>query len=81
VVAFVDSGRVLVALEEQQKWRERRERLRERLRGVQARKRYLQRELDAVRRKVARLETVLSGLSEGRAPSEGAYGAHDRIVR
>ena len=81
MLASVDSGRVLVALQEQQKWRERRERLRERLRSVQARKRYLQRELDAVRRKVARLEAIVSGLKDGRAPSEGAYAAHDRIVR
>ena len=81
MLASVDSGRVLVALQEQTKWRERRERLRARLRSVQARKRYLQRELDAVRRKVARLEAIVSGLKDGRAPSEGAYAAHDRIVR
>ncbi len=77
----MDSGRVLTALREQEKWRERRDRLAERLRAVQARKRYLQRELDTVRRSAARLEMIVQGLKQGRAPSERASMAHDRFVR
>jgi len=74
----MDSGRVLVALKEQDKWRDRRARLEARLRSVQARKRYLQRELDAVRRRVARLEEMLTGLAEGRPPWERAFSRIDR---
>jgi len=48
----MDSGRVLLALEEQEKWRERRKRVEERLRQIQSRKRYFARELEAVRGKI-----------------------------
>jgi len=74
----MDSGRILVALQEQEKWRERRARLGARLRSVQSRKRYLQRELDAVRRKVERLEDALAGVPEGRVPWEHVYARIDR---
>lgn len=66
----MDSGRVLVALQEWEKWRERRARLDARIRSVQARKHFLQRELDAVRRKVERLEASLAGRLEERVPWE-----------
>lgn len=69
----MDSARILVALEEQEKWRDRRTRLDARLREVQARKRFLQRELDLVRRRVARLEAVLSELGDERVPWELPY--------
>ncbi len=74
----MDSGRVLVALQEREKWRERQTRLQSRLRSVQSRKRFLQRELDAVRRKVERLEEALTSVREERAPWEGSYVRFDR---
>lgn len=74
----MDSGRILVALQEQDKWRDRRTRLEARLRSVQARKRYLQRELDVVRGRVARLEEMLAGVVEGRVPWERTYVRQDR---
>ena len=77
----MDSGRVLAALKEREKWRDRRVRLQDRLHTVQARERFLQRELDAVRRKVARLEEVVMGLKDQRAPREHAYGTHDHMRR
>jgi predicted nucleic acid-binding Zn-ribbon protein len=52
----MDSSRILTALQEQDKWRDRRVRLEERLRSVRAKKRFLQRELDDLRRKIAHLE-------------------------
>ena len=74
----MDSGRILVALQEQEKWRDRRTRIEARLRELQARKHFLQRELDASRRKVARLEEALTGVAEGRIPWERSYGRLDR---
>lgn len=74
----MDSGRILVALQEQDKWRDRRTRLEARLRSVQARKRYLQRELDVVRGRVARLEEMLAGVAEERVPWERAFFRQDR---
>jgi len=60
----MDSSRILVALQEQDKWRDRRARLDDRLRSVRARKRFLQRELDAVRRRVTRLEEAVGGQAD-----------------
>ncbi|HEV8595521.1 MAG TPA: hypothetical protein VGR51_08345 [Thermoplasmata archaeon] len=74
----MDSGRILVALQEREKWRERRDRLQARLRSVQSRKRFLQRELDAVRRRVERLEEASVGVREDRIPWERAYVRMDR---
>jgi predicted GTPase len=74
----MDSGRVLVALQEQEKWRERRARLGARLRAVQARKRFLQRELEAVRRRVDRVAAVVEGLRDERVPWEGTVARFDR---
>ena len=74
----MNSGRVLVALEEQEKWRDRRTRLQARLRSVQSRRRFLLRELDAVRRRVERLEEIVVGAVEERVPWERAYMRLDR---
>ena len=73
----MDSARVLVALGEQEKWRDRRLRLAERLRSVQARRRFLLRELYAVRRRVERLEEIV-GVVEERVPLDRAYMRLDR---
>lgn len=61
----MDSGRVLTALQEQEKWRDRRARLEARLRSVQARRRFLQRELEAVQRRVERLEEASASVPGG----------------
>ncbi|HEY4705712.1 MAG TPA: hypothetical protein VII27_08275 [Thermoplasmata archaeon] len=74
----MNSGRVLVALEEQEKWRDRRTRLQARLRSVQSRRRFLLRELDAVRRRAERLEEIVVGAVEERVPWERAYMRLDR---
>ncbi len=44
---------VLLALQEQTKWRERKKRLEERLRQIRARKRYFLKELETAQQKVA----------------------------
>lgn len=54
----MDSSRVLVAIQELEKWRERRARVEGRLRRVQARRRYLEKELADVRKKASRFEEV-----------------------
>ncbi len=52
-------SRVLLALQEQTKWRERKRRLEERLAEVRARKRFLQKELEVARLKAAQLGASL----------------------
>lgn len=58
----MDTSRVLLALGEQVKWRERRGRLHERLRALASRRRYLNRELEVARKRIAELEGVLEEL-------------------
>ena len=53
------ADRVLLALEEQAKWRERKTRVEERLRQFQSRRRYLWRELGLARRKIAEIEGLI----------------------
>jgi len=74
----MDSGRVLVALQEQDKWRDRRQRLEGRLRSVQAKKRFLQHELDVVRQRAERLEDMIIGWVEERVPWERSFVRPDR---
>lgn len=75
----MDASRILVALEEQDKWRDRRARLEERLRVVRARKRFLQRELDLVRHELSSmLESVLA-YREETIPRELAITSLERI--
>ena len=74
----MDSGRILVALQEQEKWRDRKTRLESRLQSVQARQRFLLRELEAVRRKAARLEETLGDLKGGRVPERATF---ERVLR
>ncbi len=58
----MDPSGVLLALEERKKWRERRDRIRERIRQLDRRKAYLQRELDRTRKKVAQYSGLLTDL-------------------
>jgi len=48
----MDPSSVLLALEEQRKWRERRKRIRERIRQLERRRAVLRQELDGVRNKI-----------------------------
>jgi hypothetical protein len=60
----MDPSSVLLALEEMKKWRERRKRIRERIRQLERRRTVLKRELDGVRHKILEYGLVLqdSGL-------------------
>lgn len=58
----MDPAGVLLALEERKKWRERRDRIRERIRQLERRKAYLQRELGRVRKKVSEYNGLLASL-------------------
>lgn len=75
----MDSSRILVALQERDKWRDRRVRIEDRLQAVRSRKRFLQRELDEIRRIVARLEEALFNLREDRVPRDEPISAVERI--
>ena len=66
----MDPSGVLLALEERKKWRERRDRIRERLRQLQRRKVTLVKELDRVRKKVAEYNAVLAGLKSSQIEAE-----------
>lgn len=58
----MDPAGVLLALEERKKWRERRDRIRERIRQLERRKAYLERELGRVRKKVSEYNGLLATL-------------------
>ena len=55
----MDPSGVLLALEEQKKWRERRKRIRERIRQLNRRRSLLRKELDGVRTKILAYGRVL----------------------
>ncbi len=61
----MDPSRVLLALQEQAKWRERRKRVEERIRQIQSRKRYFLKELDVARQRAARFGALLGDLKGG----------------
>ncbi len=58
----MDPSSVLLALEEQRKWRERRKRVRDRLRQLERRRMTLRKELDGVRRKILEYDRLLTDL-------------------
>lgn len=58
----MDPAGVLLALEERKKWRERRDRIRERIHQLERRRAYLQNELVRVRKKVSEYNGLLSRL-------------------
>ncbi len=72
----MDPSGVLLALEEQKKWRERQERIQERIKQLGRRKAYLERELERTRKKVSDYNAMLAGLKgplfRGRAVSPPA---------
>lgn len=66
----MDPSGVLLVLEERKKWRERKERIRDRIKQLRRRKAYLHRELDRVRKKVAEYNALLTGLKSLRIEGE-----------
>jgi hypothetical protein len=63
--AFMDPSGVLLALEEQKKWRERRKRIRERIRQLERRRSTLRKELDGIRNKILQYGRVLLDIRGG----------------
>ena len=61
----MDPSNVLLALEEQKKWRERRKRIQERIRQLNRRRASLETERDTVRKKVSEYDRLLASLKEG----------------
>lgn len=66
----MDSSNVLLALEEQKKWRERRKRLEARLEQLERRRDYLSRDLEHARRKIAQYGAVALEAWNPPAPME-----------
>lgn len=64
----MDTTHVLLALEEQRKWRERRKRIRERMRQLERRRATLRKELEGVRRKIFENNRILADMKEGSQP-------------
>ncbi len=58
----MDPSGVLLALEEQKKWRERQDRIEERIKQLGRRRAYLERELARARKKVSDYNGLLAGL-------------------
>ncbi|TLZ70256.1 MAG: hypothetical protein E6K10_08340 [Methanobacteriota archaeon] len=76
----MDSSRVLLALQEQEKWRERRKRVEERLRQIQSRRRYFAKELESARRKLAQFGALLASLKGGAVEAvEDREGVETRL--
>jgi len=60
----MDSSNVLLALDEQKKWRERRKRLRDRLRQLERRRSTLRQELEGVRKKILEYNRLLTDMRD-----------------
>ena len=60
----MDSSSVLLAIEEQKKWRERRKRIQDRIRQLNRRRNTLAKELERVRRKVVEYNRLLASLKD-----------------
>lgn len=58
----MDPSGVLLALEEQKKWRERKERIQTRVKQLERRRAYLEKELTLVRKKAAEYGSILVNL-------------------
>jgi chromosome segregation ATPase len=64
----MDSSNVLLALEEQKKWRERRKRIRERIHQLDRRKSTLRNELEGIRKKIVVYSRILLDRNVGTRP-------------
>lgn len=64
----MDPSNVLLVLEEQKKWRERRKRIRDRIRQLNRRRSVLRKELDSVRDKILEVARILVDQPAGNQP-------------
>jgi|GEM_PF-1927652 len=62
--APMDSSSVLLALDEQKKWRERRKRIHDRLRQLERRRTTLRKELEGVRKKILEYNRLLTDMRD-----------------
>lgn len=62
----MDPSAVLLALDERKKWRERRDRIHNRMKQLRRRKAYLQKELDRVHRKISEYNALLAQLKDAK---------------
>ncbi len=60
----MDPSGVLLALDEQKRWRERQKRIEERIRQLDRRRAYLLRELERARKKTSEASTLVAGLKD-----------------
>ncbi len=60
----MDASSVLLALEEQKKWRERRKRIRDRLRQLERRRNTLRKELEGVRKRILEYNRLLTDMRD-----------------
>ena len=68
----MDSSRVVLALQEQEKWRDRRKRVLERIRQLKARRVYFRKELETTRGKIAQFGALLASLKDRAGGRAGA---------
>ncbi|OGS47308.1 MAG: hypothetical protein A3K66_01685 [Euryarchaeota archaeon RBG_16_67_27] len=66
----MDPSGVLLALDEQNRWRERQKRIQERMKQLGRRRGYLLRELEHTRKKVSEYAGIVTGLKAGLATRE-----------
>ena len=76
----MDSSRVVLALQEQLKWRDRRKRVEERIRQVRARKTYFRKELETTRGKIAQFGALIASF-RGRAGRAGIRSQGSESLR
>ncbi|OGS63662.1 MAG: hypothetical protein A3K59_00795 [Euryarchaeota archaeon RBG_19FT_COMBO_69_17] len=75
----MDSSRVLLALEEGKKWRERQRRIQERIRQLERRRAYLLRELEHAQKKISEYAGIVMGLKESLLTKEAPPTPHIHV--
>lgn len=75
----MDPSSVLLALQEQEKWRERRKRIEERIRQIDRNRAYLIRELEHARKKTMEFGAIVSALPETPTPTDRATMPPSRL--
>lgn len=75
----MDPSGVLLALDEQKKWRERQRRIQERINQIERRKGYLLRELEHARKKIAEYTGIVTGLKASLATREAPVPAPGQL--
>lgn len=75
----MDSSRVLLALEEGKKWRERQRRIQERIRQLERRRAYLLRELEHAQKKTSEYAGIVTGLKASLLTREAPPTPHIHV--